>query len=107
FLSFPVVLLLSCSGKNTYTIETFYSSNKNTGDTTLTSKKDNITADTDSAAYVKANDQFNKLTSKSGDNNGMPVKFTIRNHEGVIVIAPGQDSTQQDRNMYPNQKSPD
>ncbi len=107
-LSFPTIVLVSCSGKNTYTVETFYTNNNGkNGDTLLVSNKDNLSADNDSTAFVKAQAKFNTLMSKSGDKHGLPVKFTVRNHDGVIVVAPGQSIMQQDRNMYPNQKSPD
>jgi len=37
FLFFAIVFLFSCSGKNSYTLETFYKNNTGNGDTTLTS----------------------------------------------------------------------
>jgi hypothetical protein len=103
-LSVPLLLLFSCGGKNTYTMETFYSSNKDDSDTTLTSEKDNISADTDSVALVKAQEKYNALLGKEGDKHGMPVKFTLRDHNGVIVVRPEHDSMQVEKQMYPAQK---
>ncbi|MEJ7589328.1 MAG: hypothetical protein WKI04_17365 [Ferruginibacter sp.] len=105
-LSFAIVSLLSCSGDKTYTVETYYKNNNGGADTSLTSEKDKISADSDSAAYINAQEKFNGLAAKAGDKKGTPVKFTIRDKEGVIVIAPG-NATKQDPNSYPNQRSPD
>jgi len=104
FILFSAVMLVSCGGKDSYTVETFYSNNKGNGDTTLVTEKDNISAESDSAAYAKAQDKFNSLMGKSGDKNGMPVKFTVRDHDGVIVAGPGLDTNQVEKQMYPNQK---
>ena len=97
--------LIACGGKNSYEMETFYSATKNAGDTATTSEKDNITAETDSAAFVKAQEKFNSQLNKSENDKGMPVKFTLRNHDGVIVTQPGQQATREaEKPMYPNQK---
>jgi len=106
FFLFAIVFLFSCSGKNSYTLETFYKSNGGNGDTSLISDKDNISADNDSTAFIKAQDKFNGLKAKP-DKHGTPVKFTLRNHNGVVVISPRQDTTQENTTAYPNQKSPD
>ena len=102
--SLVVTMLCSCGGENTYTLETFYSNNKSDGDTTMVTEKDNIHADSDSAAFVKAQDKFNSLMAKSGDEHGMPVKFTVRDHDGVIIVQPGLDSGNVEKQMYPAQK---
>jgi len=107
FLFFAVVLLFSCSGKNSYTLETFYKSNSGNGDTTLISDKDNISADNDSTAFVKAQDKFDDSKAKRDNKHGEPVKFTLRNHDGVVITSPRQDTTQTNTIAYPNQKSPD
>jgi len=107
FLFFAMVFLFSCSGKNSYTLETFYKNNGANGDTTLVSDKDNISADNDSTAFIKAQDKFNGLKSKPDNNHGEPVKFTLRNHDGVVITSPRQDTTQENTTAYPNQKSPD
>ncbi|MEO6720660.1 MAG: hypothetical protein ABIN67_09840 [Ferruginibacter sp.] len=101
--SLAVAMLCSCGGGNTYTLETFYSS-KSDGDTTMVTEKDNIYADSDSAAFVKAQDKFNSLMAKSGDKHGMPVKFTLRDHDGVVIVPPGMDSAGVEKQMYPAQK---
>ncbi len=104
-LSFCAALLLSCTGKNSYELETFYSNNKTAGDTTLTSDKDNIHADSDSAAFFKAQEKFNSLKNDRDDDKGMPVKFTVRNSAGVIITDPGLHRTgEAEKRMYPNQK---
>lgn len=103
-VSLPVLLLISCGGGNTYTMETYYSDSKGTGDTTMVTEKDNISADTDSAAYMKAQEKFNALMAKSGDKHGLPVKFTVRNNDGNFVVAPGMDTARVEKQMYPNQK---
>lgn len=102
-LSLAVAMFCSCGGGNTYTLETFYSSNSD-GDTTMVTEKDNIHADTDSAAFVKAQDKFNSLMATSGDKHGMPVKFTLRDHDGVIIVRPGIDSAGVEKQTYPAQK---
>jgi len=107
FLFLVVVFLFSCSGKNSYTLETFYKNNSGNGDTTLISDKDNISADNDSTAFVKAQDKFNDSKAKRDDKHGEPVKFTLRNHDGVVITSPRQDTTQENTTAYPNQKSPD
>jgi hypothetical protein len=103
-LSVPIIILFSCAGKNTYTLETFYSTNKDNGDTAMVTEKDNVYADSDSAALSKAHQKYNSLLKNSGDKHGMPVKFTLRNHEGVIVVDPELDSLQVEKQMYPAQK---
>ena len=104
-ISFFAITLISCNGKNSYTFEAFYSENKNNGDTMMVSKKDNITADNDSIAFMKAQEKFNELMAKSGDDNGLPVKFTLRDNKGVIITEPGlQKSREMEKPMYPNQK---
>ena len=107
FLVFATVLLFSCSGKHSYTLETFYQNNSSGGDTTLTSDKNDISADNDSTAFIKAQDKFNQLKAKPDEKRGAPVRFTLRNHDGVVVTSPRQDTTQENTNAYPNQKSPD
>jgi len=107
FLFFATVFLFSCSGQHSYTLETFYKNDGGNGDTTLTSDKNNISADNDSSAFIKAQDKFNDLKAKPDEKRGAPVKFTLRNHDGVIIISPRQDTTQENTTAYPNQKSPD
>jgi hypothetical protein len=57
-LSLSMLLLISCGGGNSYTMETYYSEKKGAGDTTMVTEKDNISADTDSAAYMKAQEKL-------------------------------------------------
>ena len=73
----------------------------------MISDKDDISADNDSTAFVKAQDKFNELKAKPNDKHGEAIKFTLRNHDGVVIISPRQDTTQVNTNAYPNQKSPD
>lgn len=104
-ISLSAALLVSCTGGNSYELETFYSKDKAGGDSTLTSDKDNIHADSDSAAFIKAQEKFNSLKSDPDDDKGMPVKFTVRNSAGVIITEPGLHRTgEAGKQMYPNQK---
>ena len=98
-------LLLSCGGKNSYEMEIFYSEGKTDGDTTMVSKKDKIVADSDSAAFVKAQQEFSDKMNKANGEKEVPVKFTLRNHDGVMVTQPGQQNAREvEKPMYPNQK---
>lgn len=102
----PVAFLfvfMSCNSGESYKMETFYSNNKGDGDTTMTSKTNTITAVTDSIAWLKAEEAFNSTKSKSDDKDGMPVKFTLRDKNDVIVEGPGGISPQDKELMYPNQ----
>lgn len=104
-LFLPILLMVSCTNSNTYTMETFYNENKGSSDTTLVGEKDNISAGSDSAAFIKAQEKFNDLVSKSGVDKDVPLKFTLRDKDGVIITGPGQAKTQQvEKEMYPNQK---
>ncbi|MDO9373261.1 MAG: hypothetical protein V4725_03090 [Bacteroidota bacterium] len=95
---------VACGGKGSYEMETFYSNSQNNGDTTMVGEKDNISADSDSTAFLKAQEKFTSRQNDKSD-KGVPVKFTLRNHEGVIVTQPGQQQTrEEEKRMYPNQK---
>lgn len=104
-LSLVSVLLISCTGGNSYTMETFYNENKSADDTTLISENDVIKAESDSAAFIKAQEKYNELMSATGNKKGMPVKFIVRNSDDVIITGPGLGKTHQiEKEMYPNQK---
>lgn len=85
-------------------METFYSNNKGDGDTTMTSKTNTIKAATDSLAWLKAQDAFNSTKSNADDKDGMPVKFTLRDKDDVIVAGPAGIDPKVKELMYPNQK---
>ena len=98
-------VLLSCGGKNSYEMEIFYSEGKTDGDTTMVGKKDKIVADSDSAAFVKAQQEFSEKMNKSDGEKEVPVKFTLRDKDGVIITQPGQQKAREiEKPMYPNQK---
>ena len=100
-----VLFFISCKG-NSYTMETTYKATKTNGDSTMTTRNQSISADSDSLAYIKANEEFNKLPAKE-NSDGMPFKFLVKNSKGVVVPAPGIDtSADNNKLMYPNQKSP-
>lgn len=98
------LLLISCNSGDSYKMETFYSNDKGDGDTTMTSKTNTIYAATDSIAWLKAQDEFNSTKSKANTEDGLPVKFTLRNKNDVIVAGPGDLNPQVKELMYPNQK---
>src|SRR5665647_2100808 len=89
-LTLSILLLSSCKTNNQYTVETVYRQTTASGDSSMESKKEAITAATDSVAYLKAQAKFNEAQAKqSDDSKGVPVKFIVRNNKGNVVIKPG------------------
>ncbi len=82
-------------------METFYSKDKSNGDTTMVGKESSFHAESDSIAYLTAQEKFDAMLGKQGGENDLPVKFTLRNKNGVIVANPAQK--RENELMYPNQ----
>ncbi|CAN5631179.1 hypothetical protein BH11BAC3_BH11BAC3_08130 [soil metagenome] len=98
-----LLLLISCNSGESYKMETFYSNDKGNGDTTMIGKTSTIRAASDSLAWVKAEEAFNATKSKADNKDGMPVKFTLRDKDDVIVAGPDGLNPPLRELMYPNQ----
>lgn len=95
FTVITLILINSCKDKNHYVVETTYRQFTANGDSTLRTITNIFNAATDSIAFYKGQEDYNKSIAKTDTSNGVAIRFVVRNGKGNVVLTPGSNEAQQ------------